>query len=340
VAYTQETPLDCGWVMLDQPRNWQGPKTKADKDELRRRGHALTDGMNMPLDKKIDYAVRVLERAQAQQLKWALSFSAGRDSTVVSHLAVDVLGWKLPHVMSNTRMEYPETLRQLGRWRAWLQERDVELHVVVPEKRPAEVWAEGLPLWSKEVMSKARQFQATGNAKHIDSRFVTQEIAGLIRRLTLAGVKLSDRCCDTLKKEPMAKWDEANGCGGHVTGVRCEESQARRLMYIQRGSLYDSARHGQWLCHPLTHWRTADVEAYLARHQIVVERSGRSGCATCAFGAHRDQLKGVESTLQRLARENPKMLATALDVWGYRKALDIAGISYQLFTPSADPGPG
>jgi len=43
----------------------------------------------------------------------------------------------------------------------------------------------------------------------------------------------------------------------------------------------------------------------------------------------------VESTIQRLARENPKMLATALDVWGYRKALDIAGIDYQPFKPPA-----
>jgi hypothetical protein len=111
-------------------------------------------------------------------------------------------------------------------------------------------------------------------------------------------------------------------------------------MYIQRGSLYDSARHGQWLAHPLTHWRQVDVEAYLQRHSITVARSGRSGCATCAFGAHRDQAKGVESTIQRLARENPKMLAAALDDWGYRKALDIAGISYQPFTPpSADAGP-
>lgn len=43
---------------------------------------------------------------------WAVSFSAGRDSTVLSHLIVQVFGAKISHVMSNTRMGRPEVLKQ------------------------------------------------------------------------------------------------------------------------------------------------------------------------------------------------------------------------------------
>jgi 3'-phosphoadenosine 5'-phosphosulfate sulfotransferase (PAPS reductase)/FAD synthetase len=327
--------------MLDMPKNWQGEKTDEQKAELSRRATALTAGMNMTFERKVDYACRVIERAmmiaRTLGVKWAISYSGGRDSTILSHLAVEIMGWNVPHVMSNTRMEYPEVLRQAAKWKKWLAERGIELATAYPDKRPAEVWAEGFPLWSKEVSRKYRLWAATDNPKHWAC--IPDSIKPAALRVRAAGIKVTDTCCDRLKKEPMAAWDKANGVGGHLTGVRCEESQARRLMYIQRGSMYESRLHGQWLAHPLTHWREMDLRAYTQKHGLVIDRIGRSGCSTCGFGAHLSQEQEVENSLQRLRRENPKMWKVAMDEWGYRDALTAAGVDFGQFADDqADRG--
>ncbi len=328
-----DDPLDCAMIMLPLPPHWQGEKTAEDKEELSRRAFALNEGMAMPFERKLDYALRVIERGIKQEgVKWAVSYSGGRDSTALSFLMVEVMGLKIPHVMSNTRMEYPETVRQAALWKQWLAGRGVELHTAFPDMRPGEVWAEGFPLWSKEIAGKVRKYAASKNPKHLAR--VPAELHPVVERVIAAGIKVTETCCDRLKKQPMAKWDKVNGIGGHFTGVRCEESQARRLMYIQRGSLYNSSLHGQWLGHPLTHWRREDVDSLLERHGVTVLRpgngTGRSGCVTCGFGAHTENAKGRLNSLQELSRSNPKLLAAALDTWGYRAALDAAGIPYTI----------
>ncbi len=333
----QDTPLGCGWIMLDMPENWQGTKTEAQTAELSRRGKALSAGMNESFENKLDYAIRVIERAmmiaKTKGIKWAVSYSAGRDSTILSYIIVEILGWKIPHVMSNTRMEYPEVQRQAQRWKKWLEARGVEMTVVFPKKRPAEVWKEGFPLWGKEIARKFRIWAASDNPKHWAA--IPDSIKPAALRVRAAGIKVTDQCCDRLKKEPMAEWDKANGIGGHLTGIRCEEAQARRLMFIQRGSMYNSTLHGQWLAHPLTHWREMDLRKFCQERKLIIERPtdgeglpSRSGCTTCAFGAHLAKADGKENALQRLKRDNPKMWETAMDDWGYRHALDVAGVDH------------
>jgi 3'-phosphoadenosine 5'-phosphosulfate sulfotransferase (PAPS reductase)/FAD synthetase len=320
--------LDCALITLDMPQGWQKSavgKSEVEVDEIRRRALLLSAGQREPLNRKIDFALRVMERAQQTPANWALSFSAGRDSTVLSHLAVEVMGWKLPHVMSNTRMEHAETLRQAGRWRTWLSERGTELHTVYPDRRPGEVWTElGLPLFSKEYASKVRQFQNTGNERHLDR--LPDDLRAQAKQLSDAGIKATEQCCDALKKDPMHAWDARNGITGHLHGVRAEESRSRRMIFLQQGALYHSTRHKQWLSAPLIHWTREDIDTYIARNKIPIEFTERTGCVTCMFGAH---LSRGMNALEKLHRENPKMWNEALDGWKYRDALDLLQISYR-----------
>lgn len=327
-------PLDCEFIELERPADWQERK-KSDQtiDELRRRGVMRRAGMKQPLFKKIDYALRVIERALAKPgVNWYVSFSAGNDSHVVSHLVVDVLGFKTPHIMSNTRLEYPHTYRNLKRWRQRLSERDVELHVALPDKRPQQVWAEdGIPLFSKELTNKYRQWLATGNDNHL--RKVPKYLHEKFRALREEGVILTDRCCDELKKNPMRKLCRRLGFDGTITGTRMAESNARQLAFIQQGSLYYSSRNGQWIANPLSHWLAEDVKQYHRDRGIVVEQipteTGRSGCVNCGFGCHLAQRDGVRNSLQILHDMNPAMWKKTMDEWGFRKACEIAGIEFE-----------
>lgn len=326
-AYLAGEPDDCSLVMLDMPDGWQSGS--ADQNDLRMRGMVREAGIRLPYERKIRHALRVLEQAFQKDVNWAVSYSGGRDSSVVSHLIETRLpGVKLPHVMSNTRMEYPETMQTVRRRFEHLRSLGYVCGYAVPEHRPAELWHKiGIPLWSKMIASKYRQYYATGNEAHM--RRVPRSLHDAFRRLRSARIQVTDKCCDELKKKPMKKWDKAHGITGKITGTRCSESRARKLMWLQRGTLYNSSRNGTWLCHPLAFWTLQDVLRYINENEVDVTvpktPSGSSGCVTCLFGCHMSAMEGSENAMQILARQNPRMHQAALG-WGYADACQAAGI--------------
>lgn len=329
-ATAEEEPDDCSWVMLDHPGNWQSAdKSAAEKEQLRFRALTRERGIRLPYSRKIAHACKIIRMAhELEEVRWGLSFSAGKDSTVLSHIITERLGLRVPHIMSNTRMEYPETNRQMRAWRKWLAARGVDLHVAYPDKRPKEVWQMGHPLWSKEIASKVRQFQRTGNEAHL--KRVPEWLRPTVRSVAEAGYPITEKCCDELKKKPLTAMQRSLGITGTFTGIRCSESRARKLMWLQRGALYKSARNKNlWMCHPLAYWTGEDILRYMAENQIpfiATPGRGGSGCVTCGFGAHIAQREGKENPIQLLHRINPTLWKTAMDRWGYREPLQAAGI--------------
>ena len=326
-----EDPLDCEYIELDQPPEWQTRnKSLATRRELSRRGKARAMGQKEPLWKKVDFAMRVIERAMTKDgVSWAVSFSAGNDSTVLSHIVVKRMKLKIPHIMSNTRLEYPQTYRNAKTWKAWLSEHNVELHMAIPDLRPDEVWAKhGIPLYSKEIAGKYEQWVDSGNEKHL--RRIPEKIQAAFRELRDAGIRLTGKCCDELKKKPMRAMDKQLGITGHMMGSRAEESNARRMAYLQRGALYNSTRNRMWLANPLVHWLRTDIHQYQADNGITLEQipteTGRSGCVNCAFGCHLEQAAGRTNSLQLLHQQNPKMHERTMQKHRFQEACDIAGI--------------
>lgn len=324
-----EDPLGCEWIELERPENWQGDKSDFEKYELSRRGKARALGQKEPFERKLSFAIRVIRRAFEKHHAWSVSFSGGNDSTALSLIVVDMMGLKVPHIMSNTRLEYPETIRNAKAWEKRLADRGVELHVAYPDKRPAEVWREdGIPLFSKEIATRYRQWISTGNDNHL--KYVPEYLIPKLQKLRDAGIKLTEKCCDELKKKPMKAMRETLGLKGSITGTRAQESKARKLGYLQRGALYFSTRNGQWICNPLVHWLKEDIEEMHAMHDIEIEQipteSGRSGCVNCGFGCHIETKKGRENSLQILKLRNPTMHKKTMEEWQFKEACDLAGI--------------
>lgn len=321
-----DDPLDCAFVEMELPKGWQ--QGRSDKEQLRHRGRVRHAGTKLPLKDKIAHAMKVIESAyNREEVTWALSYSGGADSTVVSHIVVQQMGLKPIHVFADTRLEYSSPRRQVTRWRKWLRQRKVELVTVRSDKRPLEVWQDGLPIGSKMVASKARQYQATGNERHL-ARLAPEMRKGIIAA-TEAGWPISEKCCDILKKKPMMKFDREHHITGHITGQRVQEAEARKLAWLQRGALYHSSRNRQWLCHPLAYWTTADVVAYMANNRVPFEgrsqEQRRSGCSICGFGCHLDKYP-EENTIQSLARYHPKMYNDLACESGMVDCMDLMGI--------------
>jgi len=324
--------LDCEFIEMDNPSCWQSAdKSDEQRKEISRRALAREAGMRCDFSQKLDHTCRVINRAlqRLPQEQWCLSWSAGNDSTALSLFLRKYMGLKITHVMSNTRLEYPETIRNMHRYKAELEADGVPVIIAYPDKRPHEVWKEdGIPLYSKELASKFRQWISTGNDNHL--RKVPEYLHEPFRRLRAAGIMLTDKCCDELKKKPMRKVHKAMGFKGSFTGVRVDESSSRGLAFIQRGCLYNSVKNRQWICNPIALWLERDVQRCLDIYGFKLEQpgsgTGRSGCVNCGFGCHIEQARGRENSLQVLHRNNITMWNRTMKEWGFEEACVIAGI--------------
>lgn len=256
LAMEERDPFSCTAITMPAMSFWnQSAKTESQKRHIIDRANTLQKGINLPVHSKLDITERIIKRAfQVEGVKWAISYSGGRDSTVLSHIVVERMGIRVPHVMSNTRMEYPETIQQVKNWYERMRAQGVECHTCFPKRRPNELWKSiGVPLWSKEVAYKYRKFAKSASDKI--SKHVPEHLHAAFRKAKALGLKITDKCCDELKKKPMKAWDKEHGIGGHFMGVRCAESRARRLAWIQKGALYQAATHGNMWVVPIR-WRS------------------------------------------------------------------------------------
>ncbi|MEI7444053.1 MAG: phosphoadenylyl-sulfate reductase [Burkholderiales bacterium] len=93
-------------------------------------------------------------------------------------------------------------------------------------------------------------------------------------------VELRKQCCAIRKVEPLKR--ALAGRGLWVTGLR-------RAQSVTRGALEPLARdpdHGLWKASPLADWSSADVQAYVAAHEVPVSALHAQGypsigCAPC-----------------------------------------------------------
>lgn len=326
---------DCSLITLPPMTWWNSQsKTPEQKAHIIDRAQTLQAGIRMSYDQKVIHTEKVVKAALDKGINFAVSYSGGRDSTALSHIMIYGLGLThVPHVMSNTRMEYPESMQMVNSWFRRLRELGVDCHTVYPDVRPNTLWKEiGVPLWSKEVAYKYRKF-AKSRTDNI-SKHVPANLHDQFRLAKSKGLKITDKCCEALKKKPMWKWDQLHDIAGHFTGVRCSESRARRLAWIQKGALYQAVtHHNLWICNPLAFWTLEDVERYLKDNELTVLRpdtaSGGSGCVTCMFGNQMQQAAGIPNAMQDLKTRNPKMWEVALTEWGYKEVLDTLHIPYE-----------
>jgi 3'-phosphoadenosine 5'-phosphosulfate sulfotransferase (PAPS reductase)/FAD synthetase len=326
---------DCSLVTMPPMGFWNSSnKTPEQKAHIIDRAQTLQAGIRMGYDQKCEHAEKVIRMALEMDQKWAVSYSGGRDSTVLSHIMIYGMGLThVPHVMSNTRMEYPESVKMVNQWFTRLRALGVDCHTVFPAARPNVLWKEiGVPLWSKEIAYKYRKFARSDSDKI--SPHVPANLHDKFRQAKAAGLKITEKCCDHLKKKPMHKWDKTMGVTAHFTGVRCSESRARRLAWIQKGALYQAiTHHNMWIANPLAFWTEDDVVRYLKDNELVVLKpdtvNGGSGCVTCLFGSMAREQEGVPNAMQDLKTRNPKMWKEALDGWGYREVLDTLQVPYE-----------
>ena len=213
-----------------------------------------------PLERKIRVTqAKILEWHHHYGGKVAVSFSGGKDSTVLLDLARRAFP-DLPAVFVDTGLEYPE-IREFVKTVpnvTWLR----------PEMSFSKVLETyGYPVVSKEVARRvhyARQgsswalrhlngFNSDGTPSKFNTRYMKWRV------LLDAPFLISDRCCSVMKERPLHKYARANGLH-MILGTMASESVRRQSAYLKNGcNAYDKREPTS---QPLSFWTEQDVLAY------------------------------------------------------------------------------
>lgn len=306
---------------------------------------------SLTLEQKIQAAkVRITEWYEHWQGKVYVSFSGGKDSTVLLDIARSIYP-DIEAVFVDTGLEYPEIRRFV--------KQHENVTVLRPKMRFDEVIKKyGYPVISKEV---SRDIQA---ARHKPNGKTAQKFDGqsdyckkygekfdLSKWIWLkdSDIPISGQCCTIMKKQPSKAY--AKKTGKHaIIGTMAEESILREQIWLEYGCNAFTADNPQST--PMAFWTEQDVLQYLKITGIpycsvygdIVASDGecdydstlipsklhctgcqRTGCMFCMFGVH---LEKEPNRFQRMKITHPKQYDYCINNLGLGKVLDYIGVPY------------
>lgn len=269
-----------------------------------------------PLDVKVKMTERrISEAVDRFGLEHVyIAYSTGKDSDVLKHIAQRLY----PDILclfSNTTNEYPESLQHFHEEARG----GGNLVMVRPEGwNFARVVREyGYPMFSKSISAAMRGYRNARSDRVRDNyrQFITRKGQ---KYLQFLDVKVSERCCDRLKKGPMKAYAHAHGLECSIAAMMTDESDMREREWIEFGcNAFDvKARPRSW---PMAFWTERDVWDYINLHGLKVSEVytkhhyRRNGCMFCGFGVH---LEPEPNRIQRLQTTHPKAHKYLCDQFG------------------------
>ena len=248
-----------------------------------------------------------------------ISFSGGKDSTVLLHIAREMYP-NITVVFVDTGLEYPEVKDFVNK------------HDNIKTIRPLITFKKtiikyGYPFISKEIaqtISEARKHIITNKYSYrmdkLNGTCIDKNTGNLskyncpkYKPLLYTNFLISDKCCNIMKKKPLKDNMHSKIA---IIGTMASESALRTTQWLKNGcNAFDGNKK---ISMPMGFWTNKDVLEYIVTHKIkiasvygnILESNTkgqftlpgfgtclkctgvqRTGCIFCGFGAHLDTRK-------------------------------------------------
>lgn len=321
----------------------------------------LKQMQSLPLESKIRMSQqRIQEWYEHWDGQVYVSFSGGKDSTVLLHL-VRSLYPNVEAVFIDTGLEFPELREHVKTF--------CNVTWIKPEMNFKEViLTYGYPVISKEVariIREARIGIERGDGsyayriKKLNGEMINPKTGEKSqfnceqwKFMLDAPFKISDECCKVMKKKPAKQFEKMSEKKPYI-GTMATESRMRKKRWIRNGC--NSFEKGKHSSNPLSFWTEQDIFEYIKKFNLVIpsvygeivetgktiqmidgehkelKTTGckRTGCMFCAFGS---QCKGDTRFLD-LKQTHPKVYQYCMKPvseggLGMDEVLDFIGVKH------------
>lgn len=288
--------------------------------ENKHQSYDLPQMQSLPLSAKIIMTERrIIDWYEAFNGEVYVSVSGGKDSQVLAHIVKNLYP-DVPCVFVNTGLEY-DSVRLKGN--------ELADEILRPEMNFVDVITKyGYPVISKEISLFVHQMQmpqTERNAKTRNLRFngirsdgvkvQTGKIPDKWKFLIDAPFRISNYCCDVMKKKPAHKYDKTTDRKPFI-GTMADESRQRKKQWMQNGCNAFNKKNPS--SQPLSFWTEQDILHYIKKYDLkiadvygdivindnsILTTTGvnRTGCVFCMFGITQDTERFL-----RLKDEEPK----------------------------------
>ena len=321
----------------------------------------LRQMQSLPLEAKIMMTKRrIREWYEHWDGQVYVSFSGGKDSTVLKHIADYTPGvYDVPAVFVNTGLEYPEIQQFVRAVKAGEYDCfNTDVEILRPEMRFDEVIKKyGYPVGTKRIASNieygrkakkrgdTQKFQEYVHGMRTSKRdgdvYKFMPVPKKLMPLVDSDIKVSNKCCNVMKKKPLHGYSAATGRKAIVATMACESRQ-RADGWLKNGcNAFDASDPKS---QPLSFWTEQDVLLYIKENNIPIASvygevtyanepeqmrwneyvpgfagigstaqealtttgCKRTGCMFCMFGCH---LEKEPNRFQRLKETHPPQYA-------------------------------
>ncbi len=213
-----------------------------------------------------------------------IALSGGRDSTVLTHIVRSIYP-DVPAVFSDTGLEMPEI-------RDFVKQIDNVVRVRPKKSFNRVIEDDGFALVSKQTAKMIRVLKEgdTGRNSNMHRLYdsgVNREgifsqrwmLPAKWRKVVSSNIKVSEACCDHLKKEPLDTYAKESG-RKPFTGMMVSEGGARDRLTVCNA--YDSNKPKS---NPLLFWTESDIAEYIEKFNVdicdvyydrIIDKSGET----------------------------------------------------------------